>query len=115
MSPRSISRTISSRTICSDVVDRKTGEIFLAKDAVLTEEHVKRIKKSDVKKIRFLEQQGSEESVIAKTISKDQVRSEEDALTAIYKQLRSGEAPGSGNGQDADRPALLQREALRPG
>jgi DNA-directed RNA polymerase subunit beta len=81
------------RTICSDVVDRKTGEIFLAKDAVLSEEHVKRIKKSNVKKIRFLEQQGSEESVIAKTISKDQVRSEEDALTAIYKQLRSGEAP----------------------
>jgi len=81
------------RTICSDVVDRKTGEIFLAKDAVLSEDHVKRIRKANVKKIRFLEQHGSEESVIAKTISKDQVRSEEDALTAIYKQLRSGEAP----------------------
>jgi len=81
------------RIICSDVVDRKTGEIFINKDSVLNEEHIKRIKKSSIKRVRFLSQQGSEESVIAKTISKDVVRSEEDALTAIYKQLRSGEAP----------------------
>jgi DNA-directed RNA polymerase subunit beta len=81
------------RVICSDVVDKKTGEIFIMKDSTLTEEHIKRIRKSNVRKIRFLVQQGNEESVIAKTISKDIVRSEEDALGAIYKQLRSGEAP----------------------
>ena len=81
------------RVICSDVVDKKTGEIFIAKDSTLTEEHIKRIRKSTVRKIRFLVQQGNEESVIAKTISKDIVRSEEDALGAIYKQLRSGDAP----------------------
>jgi DNA-directed RNA polymerase subunit beta len=86
-------KTFEGRIICSDVVDRKTGEIFIAKDAVLTEEHIKRIKKTGVKKLRLLVQQGAEESVIAKTISKDIVRSEEDALTAIYKQLRSGDAP----------------------
>jgi DNA-directed RNA polymerase subunit beta len=81
------------RVICSDVVDKKTGEIFIPKDSSITEEHIKRIKKSGVKKIRLLVQQGNEESVIAKTISKDIVRSEEDALGAIYKQLRSGDAP----------------------
>jgi DNA-directed RNA polymerase subunit beta len=81
------------RIICSDVVDKKTGEIFIPKDATLGEEHIKRIKKSNVKKIRLLVQQGSEESVIAQTIKKDIVRSEEDALGAIYKQLRSGDAP----------------------
>jgi DNA-directed RNA polymerase subunit beta len=81
------------RIICSDVVDRKTGEIIINKDAVLTEEHVRRIKRAPIKKLRFLVQQGNEVSVIAKTISKDQVRSEEDALTTIYKQLRSGDAP----------------------
>jgi DNA-directed RNA polymerase subunit beta len=86
-------KEFEGRTICSDVVDRKTGEIFIAKDAVLTEEHIKRIKKTGIKKLRLLVQQGAEESVIAKTISKDIVRSEEDALTAIYKQLRSGDAP----------------------
>jgi DNA-directed RNA polymerase subunit beta len=81
------------RIICGDVIDKKTGEIFINKDAVLTEEHVKTIKKSNVKKIRLLMQQGNEESVIAKTISKDASRSEEDALGSIYKQLRSGDAP----------------------
>ena len=81
------------RIICSDVVDKKTGEIFIPKDATLSEEHIKRIRKSNVRKIRLLVQQGSEESVIAQTIKKDIVRSEEDALGAIYKQLRSGDAP----------------------
>ncbi len=81
------------RVICGDVIDKKTGEIFINKDAVLTEDHIKAIKKSNIKKLRLLHQQGNEESIIAKTISKDAVRSEEDALGAIYKQLRSGEAP----------------------
>jgi DNA-directed RNA polymerase subunit beta len=81
------------RIICSDVVDKKTGEIFISTDAVLNEDHIKRIKKSTIKRMRFLHQEGSEVSVIAKTIRKDAVRSEEDALGAIYKQLRSGEAP----------------------
>ena len=81
------------RIICSDVFDKKTGEIFISKDSILSEDNIKRIRKSQIRKIRLLTSQASEESVIAKTISKDQVRSEEDALTAIYKQLRSGEAP----------------------
>jgi DNA-directed RNA polymerase subunit beta len=86
-------RDYVDRIICSDVVDKKTGEIFINKDTVLNEDHIKRIKKSTIKKMRFLRQEGNEESVIAKTISKDIVRSEEDALGAIYKQLRSGDAP----------------------
>jgi DNA-directed RNA polymerase subunit beta len=86
-------REYEGRTICSDVFDKKTGEIFINKDSTLNEEHVKRIKKASIRKIRFLRQEGNEESVIAKTISKDMVRTEEDALGAIYKQLRSGDAP----------------------
>jgi len=81
------------RVICSDVVDKKTGEIFISKDATLNEEHIKRIKKTGVKRIRFLRPTGNETSVIANTISKDASRSEEDALGAIYRQLRSGDAP----------------------
>ncbi len=87
-------REYVGRTICSDVFDKKTGEIFINKDAKLTEDQIKQIKKSDVKKIRFLKAEGSEQaSVIANTILKDAARSEEDALEAIYQQLRSTEAP----------------------
>lgn len=82
------------RIICSDVVDRKTGEIFISKDATLNEELIKRIKKSDIKKIKLLRAEGvGESSIIANTIQKDMARSDEEALNAIYQQLRSGEAP----------------------
>jgi DNA-directed RNA polymerase subunit beta len=82
------------RVICSDVVDTKTGEIFISKDSKLTEESIKKIRKSNVRKIRFLKHEGDfEGSVIANTISKDVARSEQDALETIYRQLRSGEAP----------------------
>lgn len=83
----------SGRVICSDVVDKKTGEIFITKDVSLTEDTIKRIKKAGIKKLRLLKHQGNETSVIANTILKDAVRSEEDALGAIYRQLRSGDAP----------------------
>ncbi len=82
------------RIICGDVVDRKTGEIIINKDATLGDEMIKKIKKAEVKKIRFLKsEETAERSVIANTIQKDSVHSEEDALEAIYRQLRSGDAP----------------------
>ncbi len=82
------------RIICGDVVDRKTGEIIINKDALVTDETVKKIKKSEIKKIRFLKsEEPGNRSVIANTILKDAVHSEEDALETIYRQLRSGDAP----------------------
>jgi len=82
------------RIVCSDVIDKKTGEIFISKDSSFTEEMMKKVKKLEIKKIRFLKFDGNgESSVIANTISKDVARSDEEALNAIYQQLRSGEAP----------------------
>jgi DNA-directed RNA polymerase subunit beta len=82
------------RKVCSDVFDKKTGEVFINKDTKLTEEHIKQIKKTNLKKLRLLKTDDSaSSSVIANTILKDAARSSEDALEAIYTQLRSGEAP----------------------
>ena len=81
------------RIICSDVVDKKTGEIFV-KNSPLTDELLKKIKKADVRKVCFLKSEGpAEGSIIANTMQKDTARSADDALNAIYQQLRSGEAP----------------------
>ncbi len=81
------------RIICSDAVDKKTGEIF-SKDTQLTEDLVRKIKKTDIKKIHFLKtEEASDRSIITNTIQKDASRTEEDALAAIYRQLRAGEAP----------------------
>ncbi len=82
------------RIICGDVVDRKTGEIIINKDTLVTDDTVKKIKKSEIKQIRFLKsEEPGNRSVIANTIMKDAVHSEEDALETIYRQLRSGDAP----------------------
>ncbi|HTK83051.1 MAG TPA: DNA-directed RNA polymerase subunit beta [Bacteroidota bacterium] len=82
------------RIVCSDVVDKKTGEIFISKDTQFTEDILKKVKKSEIKKIRFLKYEGvGESSVIANTIMKDTSRTGEEALNTIYQQLRSGEAP----------------------
>lgn len=82
------------RIVCSDVVDKKTGEIFINKDSIFNEDLMKKVKKSEIKKIRFLKYEGvGESSVIANTIKKDTARTDEEALNAIYQQLRSGEAP----------------------
>ncbi|MDI6765732.1 MAG: DNA-directed RNA polymerase subunit beta [Bacteroidota bacterium] len=82
------------RIVCSDVVDKKTGEIFINKDTIFDEDILKKVKKSEIKKIRFLKYEGvGESSVIANTIQKDTARTDEEALNTIYQQLRSGEAP----------------------
>ncbi len=82
------------RKVCSDVFDKKTGEIFINKDSKLTEEQIKQIKKAGIKKLRLLKTEDMDSgSVIANTILKDASRSSEDALEAIYTQLRAGEAP----------------------
>ncbi len=83
-----------NRVVCSDVVDKKTGEIIITKDAIFDEELQKKAKKSNIKKLKFFKVEGTgESSVIANTIQKDTARSDEEALNAIYQQLRSGDAP----------------------
>ncbi len=82
------------RTIASDVFDMSTGEIFLTKDSVLSEEDVERLKEAEVDKLKFLTSETSADNdLIVNTLRKDTSNSKEEALYAIYRQLRSGEAP----------------------
>lgn len=83
------------RVVCSDVIDKKTGEILLSKDAQLTDEIIPDVEKSSLKVISFFREDAAQASIITNTIQKDLVRSEEDALAAMYQQLRSVEAPDS--------------------
>ncbi|MBS4028235.1 MAG: DNA-directed RNA polymerase subunit beta [Ignavibacteriales bacterium] len=83
------------RVVCSDVIDKKTGEILISKDGQITEEVIADISKSSVRTISFFKDGHTNQSIIANTIQKDTVRSEEDALAAMYQQLRSVEAPDS--------------------
>ena len=82
------------RTIASDVFDMSTGEIFLTKDSILTEEDMERLKEAEVEQLKFINSETSpDQDLIVNTLRKDTAHSKEDALFAIYRQLRSGEAP----------------------
>jgi DNA-directed RNA polymerase subunit beta len=80
------------KRIGSDVIDMSTGEIFLSKDSEFLEEHIERIKKG-VAKIKFLDLEETGGTVILNTIGKDPSRSTDDAFEAIYRIMRSTEAP----------------------
>ncbi len=82
------------RTIASDVFDMSTGEIFLTKDSVLTEEDVERLNEAEVETLKIIKSDaGPDNDLIVNTLKKDTSHTREEALYAIYRQLRSGEAP----------------------
>ncbi len=82
------------RISAEDVIDMETGEIFVTKDDELTEEIIDNIKASDVKKIKVIVGDiNAEQDLILNTLRKDTSVSKEEALFAIYRQLRTGEAP----------------------
>ncbi|HDZ58927.1 MAG TPA: DNA-directed RNA polymerase subunit beta, partial [Ignavibacteriales bacterium] len=82
------------RIVASDVFDLSTGEIFLSRDSVLSEEDIDRLDDAEVDKIKLVNTDiSSEQDLILNTLRKDTSHSKEEALFAIYRQLRSGEAP----------------------
>ncbi|MCX8010083.1 MAG: DNA-directed RNA polymerase subunit beta, partial [Ignavibacteria bacterium] len=82
------------RKLGNDLIDFSTGEIFASRDTEFTEEALKYAKKLGIKKIKFLKEDNSLDGhIIINTLIKDIARSESEALEAIYKQLRSTEAP----------------------
>ncbi len=84
----------SGRIAANDVIDTETGEIYASKDSELTEEVIDNIKSSSVTKVQLLSSQTSlEQDLIINTLRKDSSKTKEEALYAIYRQLRSGEAP----------------------
>ncbi|MFI5237023.1 MAG: DNA-directed RNA polymerase subunit beta, partial [Ignavibacteriales bacterium] len=82
------------RAIASDVFDMATGEIFLSGGSLLTDEDLDRLEEAEIESIRFLSRDTSPDNdLIVNTLKKDSSQSKEEALYAIYRQLRSGEAP----------------------
>ncbi len=77
------------------IVDKETGEIVMERDCILEKEHIPRLKKLGIDRLKFVETDdrmgGSQ--VINNTLRKDTVQSEQDAVEAIYRQLRSGDPP----------------------
>jgi len=82
------------RIIASDVFDVSTGEIFLTRDSILSEEDIERLNDAEVDSIKLIKSEASpDQDLVVNTLRKDTSHTREEALYAIYRQLRSGEAP----------------------
>ncbi|MCF8432381.1 MAG: DNA-directed RNA polymerase subunit beta, partial [Melioribacteraceae bacterium] len=82
------------RVASEDVIDMQTGEIYVAKEGEVTEEVLNNIKASSVEKIKLISATASiDQDLVLNTLKKDTSQTKEEALFAIYRQLRSGEAP----------------------
>lgn len=82
------------RYVADDVIDMNTGEIFAAKDTQLTPEIIDQIRTSTIASVKLISVGTSyEQDLIINTLKKDTSKTKEEALFAIYRQLRSGEAP----------------------
>ncbi len=84
----------NGRVVAEDVIDSHTGEIYVANEGILTPEIIDNIKSSDIEEIKLISSNTSvEQDLIINTLKKDLAKTKEEALYAIYRQLRSGEAP----------------------
>ncbi|KAF0140819.1 MAG: DNA-directed RNA polymerase beta subunit [Stygiobacter sp.] len=82
------------RIAAADIIDTETGEIYATKDAELTEEILESIKGSHIQKVQLISIETSvDQDLVLNTLKKDTSTTKDEALFAIYRQLRSGEAP----------------------
>lgn len=84
----------TGRMAADDAFDMNTGELFLSKGSYLTEEDIEKLKKSSITAISLISSETSpDQDLVLNTLQKDSSSNKEEALYAIYRQLRSGEAP----------------------
>jgi len=92
-----IRRDLLGSPLAADVVDEETGEILFERNAELTAEVVKKLRKKGVEQIPVyvsgLDVPRTEAHLVANTLRKDPTKDENDALQKIYSLMRSGEAP----------------------
>lgn len=86
--------SLLSRIPYEDVIDKETGELVIEKDNEITENHLERLRQTQIKKLHLLRTNEEYDlAIIPNTLKRDPANSEEAALEAIYRQLRSGDAP----------------------
>jgi DNA-directed RNA polymerase subunit beta len=86
--------TMLGKTLAKDVVDVSTGEVLSEQGSEIDEDFLAQCKKLKIKEVEVVKTfDPSSPNVILNTLKKDMTKSEEQAIDAIYRQLRSGEPP----------------------
>jgi DNA-directed RNA polymerase subunit beta len=92
-----IRRDLLGSPLAEDIVDKETGEILFERNAELSADVVKKLRKKGINQIQVyvsgLDVPRTEAHLVANTLRKDPTKDENDALQKIYSLMRSGEAP----------------------
>jgi len=81
-------------TIISDIIDVNTGEIFFEGGTIVTQEIIDVLVENKIKTIDVVDGNKDFHSMLLlNTIEKDPTTNTEEALSAVYKLIRSGEPP----------------------
>ena len=81
-------------TITEDIVDTRTGEIFLESGSELTADNIESLKDADVVEISIVDTNKDFHSMLLlNTIEKDPTNNTEEALAVVYQLIRSSEPP----------------------
>jgi len=88
------SNLLLGRMLAKDVVDVSTGEILEEQGSEIDEDFLAQCKKLKIKSVDVVKLfDPNSPNVILNTLKKDLTNSDEQAIDAIYRQLRSGEPP----------------------
>lgn len=79
------------KPVVGDVVDMKTGEVFLSSGDPITEENAETLKEMGVKEVEIVVDDA--DSLILNTLREDVTNSHQEALLKIYQRLRPGNPP----------------------
>jgi DNA-directed RNA polymerase subunit beta len=86
------SRSLVNKIIAKDVIDKATGEIIAEAGTLISKDSVSVMRDAGIKKIHTIVWDEDNEYInILKTLKKDTIKSEQEALIEIYRKMRAGE------------------------
>ncbi len=85
---------ITGRILAAEVIDPRTGEVLAPANVEVSKELALKLEKAKVKKVDLLVIPKQDlYASIRRTLEKDAVRTEDEALLEIYRKLRPGDPP----------------------
>jgi DNA-directed RNA polymerase subunit beta len=85
---------LADKFAADDIVDKKTGEVIVNFNELITEPKLDQIKSADVKEFRiFYIDNVSVVASLRSTILADKIKTREDSITEIYKKFRPTDPP----------------------
>ena len=101
-------------TITEDIVDTRTGEIFLEGGSEITADNIDSLKDSGIQEVMVIDSNKDFHSMLLlNTIEKDPTNNTEEALGVVYQLIRSSEPPNLETAQKFIERIFLRKIYMR--